>query len=215
LTGHAIWIGNLPPQTELMSLVHHVCKEAPGLESLFLISKSNCAFANYKDEQTCAAAQQKLHDSKFQSVRLVSRLRKSAVESASGVSAPTGPAASTARGGSGGGGGTTATLTDGVAQPQAPQTQTDLPALEDVDKTPPAVQRTSSESQPQAPPLPQQQMQGEMTPPKDRFFILKSLTVEDLELSVRTGIWATQSHNEENLNKAFQVRKRIITSTIC
>jgi hypothetical protein len=34
---------------------------------------------------------------------------------------------------------------------------------------------------------------------------VKSLTVEDLELSVRNGIWATQSHNEEALNKAYQV----------
>ena len=42
--------------------------------------------------------------------------------------------------------------------------------------------------------------------PKDKFFIVKSLTVEDLELSVRNGIWATQSHNEEALNKAYQVR---------
>jgi hypothetical protein len=42
--------------------------------------------------------------------------------------------------------------------------------------------------------------------PKDKFFIVKSLTVEDLELSVRNGIWATQSHNEETLNKAYQVR---------
>jgi hypothetical protein len=41
---------------------------------------------------------------------------------------------------------------------------------------------------------------------KDKFFIVKSLTVEDLELSVRNGIWATQSHNEEALNKAYQVR---------
>jgi hypothetical protein len=40
--------------------------------------------------------------------------------------------------------------------------------------------------------------------PKDKFFIVKSLTVEDLELSVRNGIWATQSHNEEALNKAYQ-----------
>lgn len=40
---------------------------------------------------------------------------------------------------------------------------------------------------------------------RDRFFILKSLTLEDLELSVRTGVWATQSHNEESLNEAFKV----------
>ena len=42
--------------------------------------------------------------------------------------------------------------------------------------------------------------------PNDRYFIVKSLTVEDLELSVRTGIWATQSHNEEAFNKAYEVR---------
>ena len=77
-----------------MSLVHHVCKEADGLESLFLISKSNCAFANFRDEQSCSAAQRKLHDSKFMTVRLVSRLRKSTVEGPAGVTAPTGPAAS-------------------------------------------------------------------------------------------------------------------------
>lgn len=41
---------------------------------------------------------------------------------------------------------------------------------------------------------------------KERYFILKSLTIEDLETSVRNGIWATQSHNEELLNDAFKVR---------
>lgn len=40
---------------------------------------------------------------------------------------------------------------------------------------------------------------------KERYFIIKSLTVEDLERSVHSGIWATQSHNEEALNVAFQV----------
>lgn len=39
----------------------------------------------------------------------------------------------------------------------------------------------------------------------EKFFIVKSLTVEDLELSVRNGIWATQAHNEAALNKAFEV----------
>ena len=43
-----------------------------------------------------------------------------------------------------------------------------------------------------------------MSPKK--YFIVKSLTLQDLELSVRNGIWATQSHNEETLNKAFEVR---------
>lgn len=174
IIGYAIWIGNLPPQTDLMNLVHHVCKEAPGLQSLFLISKSNCAFANFKDEETCKAAQENIHDSKFHSVRLVSRLRKNTVESASGATAPTGPAS---------------TASASLSPPSEPSGQSPSPdgSLAPSDTTNPS---TPAESQ---------------TAQHDKFFILKSLTVEDLELSVKTGIWATQSHNEESLNGAFKV----------
>lgn len=168
-----------------MSLVHHICQEASGLESLFLISKSNCAFANFKDEDTCMAAQQKLHDSKFQSVRLVSRLRKSTVEGATGVTAPTGPA---------------------VVMNLASKNEQSLdPLPSDVGSSSPAVEQVT---QLQPSPL------GEVeTAQKDKFFILKSLTVEDLELSVRTGIWATQSHNEESLNNAFKVDEHPLIET--
>ena len=41
---------------------------------------------------------------------------------------------------------------------------------------------------------------------KDKYFVMKSLTVEDMELSIRNSIWATQSHNEDALNKAYNVR---------
>ncbi|KAG0650857.1 Splicing factor [Hyphodiscus hymeniophilus] len=179
-SGHAIWIGNLPPQTDLMSLVLHVCKEAPGLESLFLISKSNCAFANFKDEATCAAAQQKIHDSKFQTVRLVSRLRRSSVGTASGVAVPTGPAALSPSMNPG----PTRTLTpDGETSPQETAESPTGVVVRDID--------------------------GVDGLPKDKFFVVKSLTVEDLELSVRNGIWATQSHNEEALNKAYQTADNV------
>lgn len=179
--GHAIWVGNLPPQTDLMSLVQHVCKEASGLESLFLISKSNCAFANFSDEQSCVKAQQKLHDSKFQSVRLVSRLRKSTVEGTAGQTAPTGPAATSPPAGS--------QVPPGDA-PRSPvgesEEQVNTPAGGHAEATDMSAVNGSTQ--------------------KDRFFVLKSLTVEDLELSMRNGVWATQSHNEEALNRAFQVR---------
>ncbi|KAI1452365.1 hypothetical protein F4805DRAFT_32070 [Annulohypoxylon moriforme] len=176
-SGHAIWIGNLPPQTDLMSLVHHVCKEAPGLESLFLISKSNCAFANFKDERSCVEAQQKLHDSKFQSVRLVSRLRKSTVEGVGGQTAPTGPAATSPNGQN--------TSAESMTSPRGKPSESATPVSETQNES----RNTNS---------------GDISPQKDKFFILKSLTVEDLELSVRTGVWATQSHNEEVLNNAFK-----------
>ncbi|KAI2635366.1 hypothetical protein GGS21DRAFT_77888 [Xylaria nigripes] len=175
-SGHAIWIGNLPPQTKLMSLVHHVCREATGLESLFLISKSNCAFANFKDETSCTTAQQKLHDSNFQSVRLVSRLRKSTVEGTSGQTAPTGPAAISPN---------VQSLASDAAPVNASNKTTDPSSTQDsglqVNNTPAA----------------------NGTQQKDKYFILKSLTVEDLELSTQNGVWATQSHNESALNEAF------------
>ncbi|KAI3319988.1 hypothetical protein HD806DRAFT_242856 [Xylariaceae sp. AK1471] len=174
-SGHAIWIGNLPPQTELMSLVHHVCKEAAGLESLFLISKSNCAFANFKDETSCIAAQQKLHDSKFQSVRLVSRLRKSTVEGTSGQTAPTGPAATS---------------------PSAQPTSSDPPSSSPIKPANP-----SSSTQEDG--VDTKNTPADGIQQKDKFFILKSLTVEDLDLSIQNGVWATQSHNEEALNEAY------------
>lgn len=155
-----------------MSLVHHVCKEASGLESLFLISKSNCAFANFKNDESCSAAQAKIHDSRFQTVRLVSRLRRSSVGVSAGQAAPTGPAA--------------------LAPPS------NLP-----------VARTPSPPETEAQPKDDVEVEApvveEANLPKDKFFVVKSLTVEDLELSVRNGIWATQSHNEESLNKAYKV----------
>ena len=160
-----------------MALVHHVCKEALGLESLFLISKSNCAFANFKDEPSCIEAQQKLHDSKFQSVRLVSRLRKNTVEGAGGATAPTGPAAASNN---------PAAIVNDDASNLSPS-DTDIPSPKTKQAPVKGVNTTVEELEP------------------DKFFILKSLTVEDLELSVRTGIWATQSHNEDSLSKAFKV----------
>ncbi|TGJ81050.1 hypothetical protein E0Z10_g7719 [Xylaria hypoxylon] len=175
-SGHAIWIGNLPPQTELMSLVYHICRETTGLESLFLISKSNCAFANFRDETSCIAAQQKLHDSKFQSVRLVSRLRKSTVEGTSGQTAPTGPAA---------------------ISPAVQSVSSDLTSSSPLSKSTDSLPIQEAGARTKGTPVANGIQQ------KDKFFILKSLTVEDLDLSIQNGVWATQSHNEEGLNDAF------------
>ena len=46
---------------------------------------------------------------------------------------------------------------------------------------------------------------GPTTKVPEKFFVVKSLTLQDLETSVRNGIWATQAHNEDVLNKAFEV----------
>ncbi|CAI6098278.1 unnamed protein product [Clonostachys chloroleuca] len=179
-SGHAIWIGNLPPQTDLMNLVNHVYSLIPGLESLFLISKSNCAFANFKDDATCVEAQQKLHDSKFQSVRLVSRLRKNVADSTSGSPA-----------------------LQGLPSPKPNSTV-------DGDESSSVISPSEPDPSPSA--STSSLRKGSTTTDggqQDRFFILKSLTVADLELSVKTGIWATQSHNEQSLNDAFKTADNV------
>ncbi|CAG8531584.1 2923_t:CDS:2, partial [Scutellospora calospora] len=43
----------------------------------------------------------------------------------------------------------------------------------------------------------------------NRYFILKSLTQDDLDISVKSGFWATQPHNEAALNKAFKSAENV------
>jgi hypothetical protein len=53
-SGFALWVGNLPRDVPLEELKEFFAIE--GLESIFLIRKSNCAFVNYKTEEDCAKA---------------------------------------------------------------------------------------------------------------------------------------------------------------
>ncbi|KIM28730.1 hypothetical protein M408DRAFT_307280 [Serendipita vermifera MAFF 305830] len=42
-----------------------------------------------------------------------------------------------------------------------------------------------------------------------RYFILKSLTQHDLDLSVERGLWATQTHNQEVLDQAYRTSQTV------
>lgn len=183
-SGHALWVGNLPPGTTVVALKDHFSREATkDIESLFLISKSNCAFVNYRTEASCTAAMHRFHDSRFNGVRLVCRLRRSSTP-ASGV--PTGPSAMMG------------SHQSNNSPPSTPgQDGNTVDGLQDGVDGVDAV----SES-----PIPKSGTDGAVTlQASSKYFIVKSLTLQDLELSVRNGIWATQSHNEEVLNKAFEV----------
>lgn len=171
-SGHALWVGNLPAGTQVVDLKDYFSRDARNdIESVFLISKSNCAFVNYRTEQACNEAMTRFHDSRFQNTRLVCRLRRnSAASSIVGVAAQSpDPSADPS---------TQASGDEGEARPE----NTKSPPIG------PSGARASSR---------------EIS--RDRIFIVKSLTVEDLDLSVRNGIWATQSHNETALNQAFEV----------
>ncbi|KAL8661838.1 MAG: hypothetical protein Q9202_005264 [Teloschistes flavicans] len=176
-SGHALWVGNLPTGARISDLKDHFSREATTtIESVFLISKSNCAFVNYRTDEACAAAMGRFHDSRFQGIRLVCRLRKSTTAPATGV--PTGPAS----------------LMPAIAASQS--------AIESIRQNREVSSRAEAMAHAEGTDQGQTSTKG-----ADKFFIMKSLTVEDMELSVRNSIWATQAHNEEALNTAFEVRK--------
>ncbi|PWY77159.1 hypothetical protein BO94DRAFT_472989 [Aspergillus sclerotioniger CBS 115572] len=161
-SGHALWVGNLPPGTNVVDLKDYFSQGATKeLESVFLISKSNCAFINYRTETACSAALSRFNDSRFHGARLVCRLRQGTVSPGSNPDSIGSP---------------TPTLChDGDAK------------LSNTE-----VERAGAESRPSRTRVP------------SRYFIVKSLTVDDLELSRQSNIWATQTHNEEQLNQAYE-----------
>ncbi|KAF2169091.1 hypothetical protein M409DRAFT_21102 [Zasmidium cellare ATCC 36951] len=179
-SGHALWVGNLPPQALVTDLKDHFSRDATtDIESVFLIAKSNCAFVNYRTEAACVAAMNRFHDSRFHGVRLVCRLRRGTASSAAAT-----PTAEEAE------------------SPPEPATAT---IEKDEDALSPTIARSQSHqsdvsnksgNSPGAPPA-----SDEKVP--EKYFIVKSLTAQDLEASVRNGIWATQSHNEDALNRAY------------
>ncbi|KAF4259710.1 hypothetical protein CNMCM8812_005760 [Aspergillus fumigatus] len=170
-SGHALWVGNLPAGTNVVDLKDHFSQDATkDIQSVFLISKSNCAFINYKTESACVAALSRFHDSRFHGVRLVCRLRR-------GLPSP-GKTLNI---------GSSASSTSSPGHERSGSKLLDPnPEIEEDLETRPVHSRHANLRLP------------------NRYFIVKSLTVGDLESSRQSGIWATQSHNEDNLNRAYE-----------
>ena len=174
-SGHALWVGNLPLATTVVDLKEHFSRDATqDIESVFLISKSNCAFVNYCTQAACIAATARFHDSRFHGVRLVCRLRR----------------------GTGIGSGASPLLESPAATPE-PSTIT-----AEERSSPTIVGSSAPDSSTRTPESSTSASASDRA--LERFFIVKSLTVQDLESSVRNGVWATQAHNEGTLNRAYE-----------
>lgn len=187
-SGHALWVGNLPPGAQIGDLKDHFSRDTTtDIESVFLISKSNCAFVNYRSESACSNAMNRFHDSRFHGVRLVCRLRRSMSTTAA-----------------------TPTSLGTAVEEEAVDDSSESTALKD--------ERLSSSKDPESPTIARGSHIASPTAEKssavvgsdhnnprvpERYFIVKSLTVQDLESSIRTGIWATQNHNEGLFNEAY------------
>jgi hypothetical protein len=183
-SGHALWVGNLHPATTIANLKDHFSRDATSeIQSLLLMSKSNCAFVNYQSEFACVAALDRFNGSRLHGARLVCRLKRNS----------TSPSDTPAIAGS-----LKLTLTSSFTpEPEGPNHDVAVgkplsPVI--VNGAPVTSSRTN-----------QQAKSSTLVAPKfpKAFFILKSLTLQDLEESVQNGIWTTQSHNEAKLNQAF------------
>ncbi|RMY98688.1 hypothetical protein D0864_04293 [Hortaea werneckii] len=180
--GHALWVGNLPPAANVLDLKDHFSYNATqDIVSLFLVTKSNCAFVNYRNEAACIAAMNRFHDSRFHGVRLVCRLKRGSTADLS-----------TSR--------RSGLLTSPAATAPNRSLENNVPTSSD----PLIVGQTSSQEPVE---MTADGETGASTAASgglpSRFFILKSLTVQDLQASVHSGTWATQFHNEQVINHAF------------
>ncbi|KAI0031931.1 YT521-B-like domain-containing protein [Vararia minispora EC-137] len=181
-----------------------------GVSSIFLISRSNCAFINFESEEHLEAATQHfnglpLRPTDSRCPRLVCRVRRRTDDLKAGVGGQRGMGMHTrwvkeqrAR--------AAGALSPSVSSPEDELGQ-DYAALSLSDDeggrrgspvhTASSGSFTSSSSGFLQRFFPQ------------RYFILKSLTQYDLDLSVQKGVWATQRHNEGILDQAFRTSKDV------
>ncbi|EQL27841.1 hypothetical protein, variant [Blastomyces dermatitidis ATCC 26199] len=169
-SGFALWVGNLPSRASIVDLKDHFSQGATEeIESVFLISNSKCAFVNYKTEAACVSAVTRFHDSRFQGIKLVCKLRRGAASEINNRMALSPPLPTIS---------STVTDENEVAESRGEHILNHFSKGHGLPR--PDVRHP------------------------ERYFIVKSLTIEDLERSRVSGVWATQRHNEAVLNHAYE-----------
>ncbi|KAG0149312.1 hypothetical protein CROQUDRAFT_653888 [Cronartium quercuum f. sp. fusiforme G11] len=203
---HALWVGNVPNDASHEELWKFFAgppttgsPQSPtsaGVESIHLISRSNCAFVNYLSDDhlqqailACNGKSLRAFDPRCKP--LVCRVRKVEDNVKSGVGAQRigGMHRSWVR----------------KTQPAPPP----LPPALSAPVTEDAFKRTSSASTFHSNGTASAGTASTSSSflakhfPR-RYFILKSYTEDDLKLSVERSVWASQSHNEPVLDQAFR-----------
>ncbi|KAF2166250.1 hypothetical protein M409DRAFT_55109 [Zasmidium cellare ATCC 36951] len=188
-SGHAIWVGNIPMGASIEALKDHFSRDATmDIESVFLMAKSNCAFVNYVTEEACFAAVERFNHSLFGSVRLLCRIRRDASSNREGSQSSASMRQSP--------------MTTDSTVSSAASSNDKLDEVSDA-VAGLGISHEDDTSTPDTSPLSQQQPVLAKTKPDERYFVLKSLTKEDLQESLMKGTWETQAHNQQILHDAF------------
>ncbi|KAJ4482431.1 YT521-B-like domain-containing protein [Lentinula aciculospora] len=217
-----MWAGNVPSDAthdELWRFFNQSDDSAasPGVLSIFLISRSSCAFVNYENEAKLQAAIAKFNGVPLRShdprcPRLVCRVRKIDDDLKAGV------------GGQRGVGMHTKWLRDQREKVKGKKKATDQSDQSDVDDSSSSIAAFSasvSSDDDVRPPFVKGRHSSSSGSyastnsslltryfPK-RYFILKSLSQYDLDLSVQKNLWATQKHNEGILDQAYRTSNEV------
>ncbi|KAG8691891.1 hypothetical protein FRC11_006472 [Ceratobasidium sp. 423] len=211
-----------------------------GVSSVFLISRSNCAFVNYEEEVYLGRAVsffngRPLRPQDPRCPRLVCRVRRKDDDLRAGVGGQRGMGMHARwvqeqerRMGDATASGTDADKDKGAAVDDpatSPSTylgamsssgsSPPIPALVDAPKHPADLVGRPHVGDPKDHPIAHHSGSGSTNSsflarnfPK-RYFILKSLTQFDLNISVDRGLWATQAHNESTLDRAYRTSKDV------
>ncbi|KAF2666195.1 hypothetical protein BT63DRAFT_434097 [Microthyrium microscopicum] len=182
---HGLWVGNIPLKTQILELRDHFMPgSASEILSVFYMPASRSGFINFRTAEACQSAAAHFNNSILHGTPIKCRPRRPIQ----------GPISLT---------------TD--EQTLNVRRDSDGSSLEDTPNTSPTVASKGDESGENEDhvggtlPIALDVVPGTNPPHKgySRYFILKSLALDDLIASVETGRWATQIQNEDVLNNAF------------
>ncbi|KAI0295676.1 YT521-B-like domain-containing protein [Multifurca ochricompacta] len=184
-----------------------------GVSSIFLIARSNCAFLNFQSEDQRDAAIARFHGQSIRPddlrcPRLVCRIRRRTDDLMAGVGAQRG----------------NAMHVKWIKEQKSKATRgkDEVPySLDDIERpsSPLSILDDDSQGTGQGSFTTRSNRSGSFASTDSgvltrffpqRYFILKSLTQYDMDLSVQSNVWATQRHNEDILDRAYRTSKDVL-----
>jgi hypothetical protein len=203
---HALWVGNIPSHTPILALRDHFFTpdNAHDILSVVFTPSSNSGFINFRSGEACKASMRRFNKSFLYGVPLNCRARKpslgpgsqsrhlSAHSSSISSSLLESPVSST---------GPFSNNSDEVPDSKPLATKT-----EQVDVAEAEIKERHKAASTQDVISGLESLSVTEAEGKNRYFIIKSLTYDDLLNSVKSRRWSTQIQNESFLNNAYKVK---------
>jgi hypothetical protein len=197
---YALWVGNIPSQTRILDFRNHFVTRhtAKDILSVVLLPSSASGFVNFRSGEACRHALHLFQSSSLFGAPLSCRIRKfsGGHDPSQIVQGPLSPV--TALNSLDSVKAMELTIVCDSRLPSDESTSQDtLQSVGEGNLSEEASQTATSSGD------------SAIRQTKNRYFILKSLTYQDLENSVESNCWSTQSQNEEQLNEVFNTGDQV------